>query len=322
MRATAIELCNRQNTGWAQRSSPDELLEITYPTADVQRALDAVSVASAGKPIVLLGQRGSGKSHIMALLHNAFAVPDAVEAWAGGWGGRLESSGKLKGLKLQRGFTPISETLSNQEYPCLWDVIFDRHPKGAYYRGKFEAAGTSVPAKSRLQDLFNQQRTVLILDELQTWFDGLHDEPGEHGPKRRHWAFNFIQILSELSKERPDLLCLIVSVRDSTTEAYRQIHRDGPVLVDFKGETAREDRKRLVLHRLFQKRGNVADAEIEQMVAAYAQERTRLLFADKNDKDQSDLHKEVVACWPVNGKMQTVSTRSSNRNRNEISRNN
>jgi hypothetical protein len=201
-------------------------------------------------------------------------------------------------------------------------VIFDRHPKGAYYRGKFEAAGTSVPAKSLLQDLFNQQRTVLILDELQTWFDGLHDEPGEHGPKRRHWAFNFIQILSELAKERPDLLCLIVSVRDSTTEAYRQIHRDGPVLVDFKGETAREDRKRLVLHRLFQNRGNVADAEIEQMVAAYAQERTRLLFADKNDKDRAGPCREVVACWPVNGKMQTVSTRSSNRNRNEISRNN
>ena len=79
MRATAIELCNRQNTGWVQRSSPDELLEITYPTSDVQRGLDAVSAASAGKPIVLLGQRGSGKSHIMALLHAAFAAPDVVE---------------------------------------------------------------------------------------------------------------------------------------------------------------------------------------------------------------------------------------------------
>ena len=56
MRATAIELCNRQNTGWTQRGNPDELLEITYPTADVQRAIGAVS---AGRPIVLLGQRGS-----------------------------------------------------------------------------------------------------------------------------------------------------------------------------------------------------------------------------------------------------------------------
>ena len=297
MRATAIELCNRQNTGWAQRDSPDELLEITYPTSDVQRALDAVSAASAGKPIVLLGQRGSGKSHIMALLHHAFGSPEGVECWADEWGTRLGSA-KLKELGLQRGFTPISETLSNQEYPCLWDVIFDRHPDGPYFRGKFEQAGTSVPSKSLLQDLFAKQQTTLIFDELQTWFDGLHDEEGEQGPKRRQWAFNFIQILSELAKERPDLFCLVVSVRNSTTEAYRQIHRDGPVLVDFKGETAREDRKRLVLHRLFQNRSQITDEEIRQVAASYAQERIRLLYSDKTEADKARLQEEVVACWP------------------------
>ena len=297
MRATAIELCNRQNTGWTQRGEPDELLEITYPTSDVQRALDAVSASAAGKPIVCLGQRGSGKSHIMALLHHAFSFPDSVEAWAHAWAKRFDAS-KLQAIKFQRGFTPISETLSNQEYPCLWDVIFDRHPKGGYYRGKFDNSGTSVPSKSLLQDMFSEQRTALIFDEMQTWFDGLHDETGDHGLKRRQWAFNFIQMLSELAKERPDLLSLIVSVRDSTTEAYRQIHRDGPVLVDFKGETAREDRKRLVLHRLFQNRSNISDTEIEQVVAAYADERVRLLYPDKNDSDKARLRQEVVKCWP------------------------
>src|SRR5438132_1183165 len=84
MRATAIELCNRQNSGWAQRPDPTELLEITYPTADVQRALEAVSVAAAGRPVVFIGQRGRGKSHIMALLHHAFSNPTAVEGWATG----------------------------------------------------------------------------------------------------------------------------------------------------------------------------------------------------------------------------------------------
>jgi len=118
MRATAIELCNRQNTGWTQRGNPDELLEITYPTADVQRAIGAVAAESAGRPIVLLGQRGSGKSHIMALLHHSFGSPEAVESWANGWSQRLGAA-SLTALKLQRGFTPISETLSNQEYPCL-----------------------------------------------------------------------------------------------------------------------------------------------------------------------------------------------------------
>ncbi len=40
MQATAIELCNQQNSGWAQRTDPTELLDMTYPTADVQRALE------------------------------------------------------------------------------------------------------------------------------------------------------------------------------------------------------------------------------------------------------------------------------------------
>src|SRR5437763_1060748 len=102
MRATAIELSNRQNTGWAQLKDAGELLDITYPTGDVRRALDAVSAAAAGKPIVMMGQRGSGKSHIMALIHHAFGSPDVVESWAGSWGQRLQSE-RLRSMKLQRG---------------------------------------------------------------------------------------------------------------------------------------------------------------------------------------------------------------------------
>ncbi len=297
MRATAIELSNRQNTGWTQRKAATELLDITYPTGDVRRALDAVSATSAGKPIVMMGQRGSGKSHIMALVHHAFGSPDQVESWAASWGEKLQAS-KLTALKLQRGFMPLSETLSNQEYPNLWDLLFTRHPKGQYYRGKFEQSGSLVPAKSLLQDMFGEQKTALILDELQTWYDGLHDEPGQEGKKRLHWAFNFIQTLSELAEDRPDLFCLVVSVRDNTTDAFQQIHRKGPVVIDFKGETAREDRKKLVLHRLFQNRGNVPPAEIEQAVHVYATERVRLLHADKTQADKARLQQEVAECWP------------------------
>src|SRR5437879_5280344 len=61
MRATAIELCNKQNTGWAQRKNANELLDITYPTADIQRSLEAISTSSASRPVLFIGQRGRGK---------------------------------------------------------------------------------------------------------------------------------------------------------------------------------------------------------------------------------------------------------------------
>jgi hypothetical protein len=272
-------------------------LDITYPTADVQRALEAISTAGGGRPVAFIGQRGRGKSHIVAVLHHAFANSDLVEGWSAGWSERLQSDW-LEGLTFQRDFLPLPATMSNQEYPYLWDVIFDQHPKGPYYRGRFEQSGTMVPSKSLAQDLFSEQHAALILDELQTWFDGLQDDPSDHGPKRRQWDFNFIQILSELAKERPDLLCLVASVRDNTTDAFRQIHRVGPILIDFTGDTAREDRKRLVLHRLFQNRDNFAPAEIERTVDTYASERNRLLFSDRTDADKAQLRKEVVECWP------------------------
>ena len=275
MRGTAIELRNKQNTGWAQKG-PEALLAITYPTSDVLRSLEAVSAPRPGKPVVFLGQRGRGKSHIMALLHHAIASSAAVMKWAGEWGAKLGTN-KLSHLTLQTDFLPISEALSNQEYANLWDLLFDRHPHGAYHKGKFEQSGTDIPSKSILQEVFAAKPTALILDEFQTWFDGLSDTAGDSGPKRRQWASNFIQILSELSKERPDLFMLVVSVRDNTTDAFRQIHRDSPVVIDFKGETAKDDRKRLLLHRLFKNRDHFSDRDITQEVDVYANERNRLL---------------------------------------------
>jgi hypothetical protein len=304
MRGTAIELVNKQNTGWAQRPAED-LLRITYPTADVQRSLEAISTAAPGKPVVFLGQRGRGKSHIMALLHHAFLSAPVVEKWAKEWGTKLNSA-RLSGLKLQNGFLPITETMSNHEYPTLWDLIFDRHPKGSYYKGKFEQAGTTVPAKTLMQDLFAQQRTALILDEFQTWFDGLNDDPGDTGKKRRQWAFNFIQILAELASERPDLLMLVVSVRDNTTEAFKQIHRNTPVIVDFRGETAKDDRKRLLLHRLFKNRENFSDTTLQQVCGPYASERNRLLYSDETAADQDRRAREVLDSWPFSPELLTL----------------
>src|ERR1035438_6760322 len=202
MRGATIELSNRENTGWAQSQNASAILEITYPSSDVCKALEAISTSSAGRSVVMMGQRGSGKSHIMALMHHAFQFPDAVEEWASSWGNRLAMP-RLAGLKLQRGFRPISETLSNAEFPVLWDVLFDRHPKGAYYRGRFEQAGGPVPSKQLVQDMLAEQKTALILDELQTWYDGLNNEPGPEGSKYVDWAFQFIQILSEIAEVRP-----------------------------------------------------------------------------------------------------------------------
>ena len=249
MPQTAIRLVSSDKSGAAQQD-PQAILDITYPTADIQNALRALSQNRPGRPIVLMGERGRGKSHIMAVMHHAIAANDKVETWAHAWGNRLRNP-QLEELVLQKGFCAISEPVHNHEYPLLWDLIFDRHPNGQRFKGRFEASGQLIPSRKLLEEMFESKPTALILDEFQTWFDSLSDEKGAQGKKWRQSAFLFIQVLSELSKDRPEILIFVISVLNNRTEAFQQVHRDSPVVIDFRGPTAKDDRQKLLLHRLF-----------------------------------------------------------------------
>jgi len=133
MPGTAISLRTSDNQGAAQKT-PEYILSITYPTEDVQIALKAISTRKSGLPIVLMGDRGRGKSHIMAVMHHAIQSPGVVERWLNDWGDKIGSA-EMQNTEMLRGYVPISEPVHNHEYPLLWDLLFDRHPKGQYYRG-------------------------------------------------------------------------------------------------------------------------------------------------------------------------------------------
>jgi len=296
MPGTAIALRRKDNTGAAQRA-PDFILSITYPTADVQTALRAVSTNRPKRPIVLMGERGRGKSHIMAVMHHAVESSGWVQKWANDWGGLLASQ-SMSELAFGGEFVAISEPVHNHEYPLLWDLIFERHPKGDFYKGKFKQMAQPYPPRSLLEEMFEAQPVALILDEFQKWFDGLSDQPGPEGIKYRTLAENFIQNLSELSKDRPDILILVVSVLNNNTEAFRQVHRDGPIIIDFRGPTAKEDRKKLLLYRLFENRENIPTDEIRSLLDSYASERFRLRFSHLPETERSRVVSEVTACWP------------------------
>lgn len=61
LKGTAIELSNDANTGATQVSARD-FLEITYPTLDLLKGIEAVG-PQKGQPVVVIGERGLGKSH-------------------------------------------------------------------------------------------------------------------------------------------------------------------------------------------------------------------------------------------------------------------
>ncbi len=297
LKGTAIELTNEAHTGATQVPAAD-FLSITYPTHDLLKAIEAIG-PEQGRPIVVLGERGLGKSHLLAALHHSVADSASTSAWLTAWSQTLQDP-RVANLPLRNNMLVIGESLHRQRYKFLWDLLFDKHPHGSYVRGKWEgmaASKTDVPSDELILELLRRQPTVLLLDEYQTWYDGLTNT--KQYPWK-NWAFNFIQILSEIAKEHPDLLVLVVSVRNGGSDAYQQIHRVNPVSIDFKAggspERMQQDRRRMLMHRLFSNRMQISNEAIEKGIGKHVGECLRLLEIPASEHERK--RREFAESWP------------------------
>ncbi|WP_247711953.1 DUF499 domain-containing protein [Qipengyuania qiaonensis] len=297
LKGTAIELSNDSHTG-ATQIAAQEFLNITYPTHDLLKGIEAVGPGQ-GRPVVVIGERGLGKSHLMAALFHAVNDAASTGAWLNSWATTLGDP-KIANIALRDGMQVIGESLHRQRYKFLWDLLFDRHPHGTYIKGRWEgmgAAQTDIPSDKLILEMLEAAPTMLLLDEFQTWYDGLTNT--KQYPWK-NWAFNFIQILSEIAKDRPDLLVLVISVRNGGSDAYQQVHRVNPVAIDFKAggnaERIQQDRRRMLLHRLFDNRLQIANGTIGALVAQHVAEYFRLLNIPPSEQDRK--RTEFTESWP------------------------
>lgn len=293
LKGTAIELATGNKTGATQIPATD-FLNITYPSYDLIKALQAIGPLQ-DRPVVLIGERGIGKSHLMAALHHAGTDPTATQAWLSYWATTLGRPDLAK-IALRPSMQVISAKLTSNAHKFLWDLLFTNHPKGEFIRGKWQADAkqqTNVPPEGLIIELLQHQPVMLLLDEFQTWFDGQTESPAK---PQRTWAFNFIQTLSEIAKNHPDLLVLVISVRNGKTDAYQQVRRVAPLEVDFKSVQSKADRRRLLLHRLFENRINVSTSEIEPVVSTNLAEQIRL--KEISPAEHAKWRQDYVECWP------------------------
>ena len=94
LKGTAIELSNDSNTG-ATQIAAQEFLEITYPTHDLLKGIEAVG-PNQGRPVVVIGERGLGKSHLMAALYHAVNDTVSTAAWLNSWSTTLKDPSLAK----------------------------------------------------------------------------------------------------------------------------------------------------------------------------------------------------------------------------------
>lgn len=266
-----------------------QALEITYPSIDLLQALEACFGPDNNRYLVIMGERGQGKSHIMGVIHHAFKEPKTFTNWLEQWKPKLAYQPKIQLPSSE--FLVITVALHDQGFEFLWDPIFKMHPEGQRLQGKWEAKRETspVPSKDDLVDAFKKKPVALIFDEFQTWYANLSG-------KAESWAFNFIQILTGIAKSHPDLLKLVVSVRNGQGDAYGQLHRESPRLVNFAGAASKQDRQKLLLHRIFENRGQISREQIKGKIDTYFTEWCRLL--NHQSAERTQLEEEMATLWP------------------------
>jgi len=297
LEGTAIELSNDQKSGAIQLMAK-QFLEITYPTRDLLKGIEAIG-PNQGRPVVVVGERGIGKSHLMAALYHAVSNPDYTWNWLKTWADRLGDS-SIGNISKPNKMKVVAESMMRQRYKFLWDLLFENHERGDFIKGKWEGQGqnkTDIPSDKLIMELLEQEPVMLLLDEFQTWYESLTDTSSA---PYKNWAFNFIQILSDIAKDRPDLLVLVISIRNGDSNAYKQVARVNPIIIDFKAGGAPEriqlDRRRMLLHRLFDNRLNVANDKIESLIRPHVEESFRL--GNISSSEQESKRREFIEAWP------------------------
>src|SRR6218665_3071219 len=124
LKGTAIELSNDKNTGATQMAA-EGFLQITYPTRDLLKGIEAVG-PDQGRPVVVIGERGLGKSHLMAVLYHAVNDAASTRAWLNHWAATLADP-QIAKIALRDGIQAICDRLHLQLSKFLLYFLFHLH---------------------------------------------------------------------------------------------------------------------------------------------------------------------------------------------------
>ncbi len=79
LKGTTVDFTNQSKTGALDVSAAD-FLKITYPSFDLLKTVEATGPGQS-RPVVLLGARGQGKSHLLAALYHLSTSAEAGHKW-------------------------------------------------------------------------------------------------------------------------------------------------------------------------------------------------------------------------------------------------
>lgn len=273
--SSIVDLENlRDGTGKRLEARPADFLDLTYPTSDaryvIQNLHERFSTQGQTAGLYLFeGYKGSGKSHLLLLIHHLVSDRVAANAWLA-----------KHGLECELPSDPIIITHKFTDFPldAVWDLIF----KGCGYQPK---QTDGPPDLDELRKAIDGKHVFLILDELERGIQSIPD------PARRIQNLTFLQMITEESHRTESAsITVFASIYDATHEPGGTLKRVPRIDVKFSDP---EDRARIVLHRLFEDAGNVDRKKVESVIGSFRNDWNR-----KGIKTPEDYAEQLVASYP------------------------
>ena len=240
---------------------PAAFFDITYPTTEIVETLRVLSDRfrrpdEVPGTLLLSGNYGLGKSHVLLAAHHALSAPEVAQAWAARWG--------IEGIEFPRGIRVHTRSFIKHGKENLWEILAD------LVGGKKGLPRSDYPDGQFIEDLLGDEPIVLILDEIERWYDAADE-------KRQSRNRNFLQALSEVSM-RDGRITILTSVLGEKVEPAETLRRTRPRELSFRSA---EDRQRIILFRLFENRDtHEVQAHASQVASEYAAAYTAAGLSD------------------------------------------
>ncbi len=134
----------------------------------------------------------------------------------------------------------------------MWEPVFRKLGKASML-----SQVRDYPTISQFKEAIGKEPTVIILDELESWYEAIAD------PVRKTRNLNFLQVLSELSSDSDCKLIVLASLYGRNEEILGRLGREQVFIQDL---GASEDKAEVIRFRLFR---SIDQSKAKRVVETY-----------------------------------------------------
>jgi len=245
-----IQTYNIIKDGKFNEKSPEWVFNHTFPSQSLVNIIEKINEKIRGKEkrgtFIFMGGWGSGKSHNLLVIYHLFQNYPVAKKWLEEW--------KIDFELPKKDFHVILLPLHYDalEGKDLWEPIFEKLGKKSLL-----AKLKTYPAVKHIEELIGERNVVLVIDEIERWYNGLDS-------KQQEKNLNFIESLAEVSTSKN--LFIILALREKTSKIFERLKRVNPITQDL---TAFPDVERIVIFRFFEEAEKINKKIVEKIVEGY-----------------------------------------------------